>query len=91
MSMSPRWPVASYMCGVMGCTDTEVVCLLCKDDGNRRRHKGHVGLDMKRDILARSKLLLTKAIMEYERLWGDEGRRNIVKALVEYRAGKIRI
>lgn len=89
MSLDPRRPSVIYMCGVQGCTDTKVVCPLCEEDGNRRRHKSHVGPKVKRDVLARSKLALTKAIIEYERLW-PEGKDNMAKAMAELKARKQR-
>lgn len=90
MTFDPHRAHVIYMCGVPGCTDTKVVCPMCEEDGNRRRHRSHEGPKMKRDVLARAKLALTKAIIEYEKLWGDEGKRSMEKALAEVKARRAR-
>lgn len=72
-SLEPRRTVnILYGCTTRPCINTEVRCGLCEDDGNRRRHKGHMKklAEGDRTTLNRAILALTKAAMEYERLWG---------------------
>lgn len=77
-----RWTVISYnkdirrprlalKCVVKGCSEEEWnVCPLCKEDGNRRRHKRHHDPITDRELFNRALLVMTKAAMEYEKRWG---------------------
>jgi hypothetical protein len=68
-SLQPKRPSIVYGCIVGMCIDTKVVCPLCEQDGNRRRHRKHDPIT-DRELFNRSLLALTKAAMEYEKRWG---------------------
>jgi hypothetical protein len=71
-SLEPRLsPNIILGCITRPCIATEVVCVLCREDGNRRRHKTHIKkLATDRTVLNRTILGLTRAAIEYEKLWG---------------------
>lgn len=73
-SLEPRRTAnVLYGCVTRPCIATEVRCALCEEDGNRRKHKGHMKrlAEGDRTTLNRAILALTKAALEYKRLWGD--------------------
>jgi hypothetical protein len=66
----PKRPSILRACLAPKCIETEVVCPLCEEDGNRRRHKKHHAPVTDRAIFHRALLALTKAAIEYEKRWG---------------------
>lgn len=73
-SLEPRVsPRIILGCITRPCIATEVACVMCQEDGDRRRHKGHMKklAEADRTVLNRTILGLTRAAMEYEKLWGQ--------------------
>lgn len=70
VSLDPHWPMALFTCVKGTCIDTESLCVLCIEDGNRRAHKRKHSPVTDRQLFNKSVLLLTKAVMEMEKHYG---------------------
>ena len=65
-SLDIKRPTIISVCRVRGCIETKVTCVLCDEDGNRRKHRGSHFPPKNRELHNRAILALTKAAVEYE-------------------------